>query len=144
MKKFGILTTESIYTDTTDSIYTDTTGSIDTDTNTTDSIDTDTNTTDSIDNDTNTTNSIDTDTTDGIDTNTTNNIGTDTTDSIATFFLFFYVRLRFRRADNLFYVEENLIKISPVCWKYFLAFFGRSIRGDYKYECELPVAASLI
>ncbi len=44
--------------------------------------------------------------------------------SIDTFFLFFYVRLRFGRADNLFYVEENLIKISRVRWKHFPVFSG--------------------
>ncbi len=32
-------------------------------------------------------------------------------DNIHTFFLFFYVRQRFGRADKLFYMEENLIKI---------------------------------
>ncbi len=29
---------------------------------------------------------------------------------IDTFFLFFYVRLRFRMMDNLFFVEKNFIK----------------------------------
>ncbi len=60
------------------------------------------------------------------------------------FLLFFYVRLWFGRADNLFYVEGNLIKISRVCWKHFLVFFKSSIQADYEYECELVMATSLI
>ncbi len=52
---------------------------------------------------------------------------TDLEHTIDTFFLFFSVRLQFRRADNLFYVKETLIKISPVRWKHFLVFTGSSI-----------------
>ncbi len=50
-----------------------------------------------------------------------------TIDSIDTFFLFFYVRLRFRRMDNLFFVEKNLIKVSCVPWKHFLLFSISSV-----------------
>ncbi len=63
---------------------------------------------------------------------------------VSILFLVFYVRLRFRRADNFFYVEENLIKISHVRCKHFPAFSGSSIRADYEYECELAIATSLI
>ncbi len=61
---------------------------------------------------------------------------------IDTFFLFFNVKLRFGRADNLFYVEKNLIKIRHVSWKHFLVFSGRSIQADYEYV--LAMATSLI
>ncbi len=47
--------------------------------------------------------------------------------SIDTFFMFFYVSLRFRRMDNLFFVEKNLIKVSCVLWKDILLFFGSSV-----------------
>ncbi len=63
---------------------------------------------------------------------------------IDTFFLFFYVRLWFGRANNLFYLEENLIKISRVHWKHFLVFSGYSIRADYEYKCELAMTTSFI
>ncbi len=38
--------------------------------------------------------------------------------------------LRYGRVDNLFYAEENFIKISPVHWKHFLVFSGSSVRAD--------------
>ncbi len=53
--------------------------------------------------------------------------GIDTIDSMDTFFLFFYVRLQFRRMDNLFFVEKNLIKVSCVPWKHFLLFSINSV-----------------
>ncbi len=43
------------------------------------------------------------------------------------FSCFFNVRLRFRRMDNLFFVEKNLIKVSRVPWKDFLLFFGSTV-----------------
>ncbi len=43
------------------------------------------------------------------------------------FSCFFYVRLRFRRMDNLFFVEKNLINVSCVPWKYFLLFSISSV-----------------
>ncbi len=43
------------------------------------------------------------------------------------FLVFFFVRLRFRRMDNLFFVETNLIKVSCVPWKDFLLFSGSSV-----------------
>ncbi len=55
------------------------------------------------------------------------------------FVLFFYVRLRFERVDNLLCVEENCVH-----WKHFLVFSGSSIRADYEYKCELAMATSLI
>ncbi len=54
-------------------------------------------------------------------------VGIDTIDSIDTFFLFFYVRLRFRMMDNLFFVKKNLIQVSRVPWKDFLFFSGSSV-----------------
>ncbi len=63
---------------------------------------------------------------------------------ITTYFLFLYVRLQFGSPDNLLYAEKNLIKISRVCCKHLLVFSGNSIRADYKYKCELPMATSLI
>ncbi len=71
----------------------------------------------------------------------------DTIDIAITFPCFLKCNVTIRncgRTDNLFYAEENLIKLNHVHWKHFLVFSGSSIRADYKYACELAMATSEI
>ncbi len=58
------------------------------------------------------------------------------------FSCFFMYGLLSGRGDNLFHMEENLMKFSRVRWKHILVFSGSSIRADYEYE--LAMATSLI
>ncbi len=63
---------------------------------------------------------------------------------VSILFLVFYIRLRFRRPNNLFYVEENLIKISHVRWKHFLVFLGISIRAYFIYQSNITATRNLM